>query len=149
MNARLNTTRRATTLNLLIGSLALAAAALAPVAQAGELDPAPTGLSVASREDVRAEWLAAQRAGDLIVSTETGQTARDLAPQRYPHTPAVAVKTRREVRAETISAIRSGEVIDTETGKKLNQLYPTRYQHAQPAQAKGQIAAAPSLNSTY
>ncbi|HNB42691.1 MAG TPA: hypothetical protein PLL72_00705 [Burkholderiaceae bacterium] len=149
MTARLTTTRRATALNLILGSLALAAAALAPAAQAGELDAAPTGLSVASREQVRAEWLAAQRAGDLVVSAETGQTARDLAPQRYPHAPEVAVKTRRDVRAETINAIRSGDVIDTETGLKLNQLYPTRYQHAQPAQAKGQIAAAPSLNSTY
>jgi len=149
MSTRLNTTRRATALNLLIGSLALAAATLAPTARAGELDPEPSGLSIASREQVRAEWLAAQRAGDLIVSAETGQTARDLAPQRYPHAAEVAGKTRSEVRAETISAIRSGDVLNLATGQKLNQLFPTRYPHAQPAQAKGQIAAAPSVSTTY
>lgn len=149
MTARLNTSRRATALNLLLGSLALAAAGLAPVAQAGELDPAPAGTSVASRDEVRAEWAAAQRSGDLVVSAETDQTARDLAPQRYPHPAEVAVKTRSEVRAETINAIRSGDVIDTETGLKLNQLHPTRYPHAQAAQGQGRIAAAPSLNSTY
>lgn len=149
MTAHLNTTRRATALNLILGSLALAAAALAPAAQAGELDAAPTGLSVASREQVRAEWAAAQRAGELIVASETNQTAQDLAPSRYPHALDLAVKTRREVRAETINAIRSGDIVDTETGLKLNQLYPTRYPHAHSAQAKGQVAAAPSQQSVY
>lgn len=150
MTARLNTARRATALNLLLGTLALTAAALAPTVQAGELDPAPAGLSVASREQVRAEWADAQRNGELIVASETGQTARDLAPQRYPHPATVVTKTRREVRSETINAIRSGDVIDTETGLKLNQLYPTRYRHSTttPA-AKGQIAAAPSANDQH
>jgi len=146
MTARLNTTRRATALNLLLGTLALAAATLAPAAQAGELDPEPAGLSVASREQVRAEWADAQRNGELVASAETGQTARDLAPQRYPKPAAVVLKTRREVRAETINAIRSGDVIDAETGLKLNQLHPTRYQHSNATPAKGQIAAAPSVN---
>jgi hypothetical protein len=85
----------------------------------------------------------------LVVSAETGQTARDLAPQRYPHAADVIVKTRREVRAETINAIRSGDVIDTETGLKLNQLYPTRYHHVQAVQATGQIAAAPSVSHQH
>jgi len=121
-------------LNLLLGSLALAAATLAPLAQAGELDPAPSGQSVASRAEVRADREAAVRNGTVVLSAETGQTARDANPKRYPQPAKTDTKSRQEVRAETVQAIRSGDVIDAETGKKLNELNPKHYAKApQPA----------------
>ena len=36
-----------------------------------------------SRAEVRAELIAAQRAGNFIVNAELGQTARDMYPERY------------------------------------------------------------------
>ena len=129
------TTRSASALNLLLGSLALAAATLAPLAQAGELDPAPAGGTAASRAEVRAERAAAVRNGD-VVNAETGQTAREANPKRYPQPAKAAAdtKTRQQVRAETVQAIRSGDVVDAESGKKLNELNPKRY--AKPAQSR-------------
>ena len=128
--------RRTSTLNLLLGALALGAATLAPLAQAGELDAGPVAHSTASREQVRAEWLAAQRSGDFVVNAETGQTAREANPKRYPQPAKAAAdtKTRQQVRAETVQAIRSGDVVDAESGKKLNELNPKRY--AKPAQSR-------------
>lgn len=125
-----NPLRRTSTLNLLLGALALGAATLAPLAQAGELDEAPVARSVANREQVRAEWLAAQRSGNFVVNAETGQTARDADPAHYTVAPTVITKSRREVRTETLQAIRAGDIIDAETGRKLNELNPQRYSRA-------------------
>lgn len=122
-------------LNLLLGSLALAAATLAPLAQAGELDPAPVGGTAASRAEVRAERDAAVRNGTIVVNTETGQTAREANPKRYPQPAKTDTKSRQDVRAETVQAIRSGDVIDAETGKKLNELNPKRYAKGPQARA--------------
>lgn len=48
---------------------------------------------------------------------------------------AAAPKTREQVRAELIEAQRTGDIVaDSESGKKLNELYPSRY----PAQAATQ-----------
>jgi len=121
-------------LNLLLGSLALAAATLAPIAHAGEVDPAPAGGTAASRAEVRADRAAAVRNGD-VVNTETGQTAREANPKRYPQAAKTETKSRQQVRAETVSAIRSGDVIDAESGKKLNELNPKRYAKAASAAA--------------
>lgn len=114
-------------LNLLLGTLTLAAAAQAPLAQAGELDPAPAGGTAASRAEVRADRAAAVRNGDVVVNAETGLTAREANPKRYPQAAKTETKSRQQVRAETVSAIRSGDVIDAESGKKLNELNPKRY----------------------
>jgi lipoprotein-anchoring transpeptidase ErfK/SrfK len=122
-------------LNLLLGSLALAAATLAPLAQAGELDPPLVGGTAASRAEVRAERAAAVRNGDIVVNAETGQTAREANPKRYPQPAKAETKSRQQVRTETVQAIRSGDVIDTESGKKLNELYPKRYAKAASAPA--------------
>lgn len=130
--------RRATTWTWLIGAASLAAAVWTPVAQAGELDPAPVAQSVASRDAVRAERAAALRNGDVVANAETGQTAREANPRRYPQSAPVAGKTRQQVRAETVQAIRSGDVIDAESGRKLNELNPKRYSQApgaRPAEA--------------
>lgn len=140
-------TSLSTALNLLLGTLALSAATLAPVAQAGELDPGPVVHSIATREQVRAEWEAAQRSGDFVVNAETGLTAREADPVHYAPQPHIATKTRKEVRAETLQAIRSGDIVDPESGRKLNELYPQRYKHAQPTQAKGQVAAIDALSA--
>jgi len=129
----------ASALNLLLGSLALAAATLAPVAHAGELDPAPTGGTAASRAEVRAERDAAVRNGD-VVNAETGHTAREANPARYPKPAKVETKSRQQVRAETIDAIRTGDVIDAESGKKLNELNPKRYAKAKAVQASASSA---------
>jgi len=136
------TTRSSSALNLLLGSLALAAATLAPLAQAGELDPAPTGGTAASRAEVRAERATAVRNGDVVVNAETGQTAREANPKRYPQPAKAAAdtKTRQQVRAETVTAIRSGDVIDAESGKKLNELNPKRYAKAKAAAASASDA---------
>jgi hypothetical protein len=122
--------RRTSTLNLLLGALALGAATLAPLAQAGELDAGPVAHSTASRDQVRAEWQAAQRSGDFVVNAETGQTARQADPAHYAAAPAVITKSRREVRSETLQAIRAGDMLDAETGRKLNELNPRRYSQA-------------------
>lgn len=133
----MSTTRSSSALNLLLGSLALTAATLAPLAHAGELDPAPVGGTAASRAEVRAERAAAVRNGD-IANSETGLTARETNPKRYPKPVQASAdaKTRQQVRAETVDAIRSGDVIDAESGKKLNELNPKRY-----AKAKAKAAA--------
>jgi hypothetical protein len=127
--------RSSSALNLLFGSLALAAATLAPLAHAGELDAAPAGGTAASRADVRAERAAAVRNGDVVVNAETGQTAREANPKRYPQPVQASAdaKSRQQVRAETVAAIRSGDVVDAESGKKLNELNPKRYAKAKAA----------------
>ena len=45
-------------------------------------------------------------------------------------TSAVITKSRREVRSETLQAIRAGDMLDAETGRKLNELNPRRYSQA-------------------
>ena len=55
-----------------------------------------------TREQVRAELIAAQRAGDVIVNAELGNTARTVQH---------AGKTRAQVLAELIDAQRVGDVI--------------------------------------
>lgn len=125
MNARYSSA-----LNVLLGSLALATATLAPLAQASELDPAPAGGTAASRAEVRAAREAAVRNGTVVVNAETGQTAREANPKRYPQSAPTETKSRQQVRTETVQAIRSGDVVDAETGKKLNELNPKRYPKA-------------------
>lgn len=94
----------------------LAFAAAAAVAQTG-----------ADREQVKRDFDAARRNGELIVSAETGLTERELYPQRYPAR-TVASKTREQVRAEFADAQRSGQLVaNGETGLTAAQLNPTRY----------------------
>ena len=80
---------------------------------------------------MRAELRAAERNGDLIADNESGRTAREINPGRYPKQAVTQAKTREQVKAELAEAVRKGDVIaDGESGKKLNELYPSRYPKA-------------------
>lgn len=79
---------------------------------AGNLPPVVT--STKSVEQVRAELIAAQRAGEVIVNGELGTTATSM------HS---AGKSRTDVVAEVIQARSSGNyVVNAELGTKANQL---------------------------
>ena len=105
-----------------VSAIALAVAALS-AGQALAQDATPK-----TREQVRAELLEAQRSGDIIVNSETGQTAREMFPGLYAERAVAAGKTRAEVKAELAEAIRKGDLMaDGETGRKLNELFPGRY----------------------
>jgi len=58
--------------------IAVSLATLATCASAGVFDDAPP-----TRAEVRAQYLEAQKNGDLVVG-ENGETARDLNPGAYP-----------------------------------------------------------------
>lgn len=83
-----------------IGSLFALPAVANNEIDAGNL---PAGVTPSmTREHVRAELIAAQRAGDVIVNAELGNTARTV---RH------AGKSREQVLAELIAAQRAGDVI--------------------------------------
>ncbi|MCY1545720.1 hypothetical protein D9M68_816730 [compost metagenome] len=111
MNTRLSVV--AIALSTLVAGHALAA------------DPA----AAKSREQVRAELAEAQRTGDLIADSETGQRFNQIYSNLYPQAAAASVgKTRDEVKAELAEARRNGDLIaDGETGQRFNQLYPEQY----------------------
>jgi len=70
-----------------------------------------------STEQVRAELVQAQRAGEVIVNAELGTTAKQGAPMQH------AAKSREEVRAELEQAYRSGDMIlNAELGTTANRL---------------------------
>jgi len=54
------------------------------------LYPHPAVDAAKSRQQVKAELAEARRHGDLVAVGETGQTYRDLYPQRYGTKPATA-----------------------------------------------------------
>lgn len=75
---------------------------------------APVAVSAKSRADVRAELVAAQRAGEVIVNGELGTTARSLHAEG---------KSRAQVIAEVEQARRSGNYIaNAELGTQADQL---------------------------
>jgi hypothetical protein len=76
---------------------------------------APTAAtSTQSRVDVRAELIAAQRAGQVVENAELGTTAQSSH---------AAGKSRAEVVTEVVQARRSGNyIINAELGTKANQL---------------------------
>jgi hypothetical protein len=64
---------------------------------------------------VRAELLAAQRAGDVVVNAELGTTAK--------HAEQLSTKSRADVRAEVRDARLSGDyIVNAELGTTANQL---------------------------
>ena len=75
--------------------------------QALAADPA----TAKTRDEVRAEYLQAQRNGDVIVNGEIGLTARQLNPGLYPVQASAAGKTRADVQAELNDAVNSGAVV--------------------------------------
>ncbi|MEO8717098.1 MAG: hypothetical protein ABI423_02635 [Burkholderiales bacterium] len=82
-----------------------------------EIDPgytAPMSVSSKSVEQVRAELIAAQRAGDVVVNAELGTTEKSMQ---------TAGKSRAEVLAEVAQSRRTGNyIVNAELGTKANQL---------------------------
>lgn len=62
-----------------------------------------------TREEVRAEWQAAHRSGDLIAMGELGLTERELRPGSYPAV-VQPTRARSQVREELAQAMRAGDV---------------------------------------
>ncbi len=120
-------------------SIALAVAALVT----GHAQAADVGKT---REQVRAELAEAQRTGDIAASKDmgvdefastVGRKLNELNPAAYPTKPAVAGKTREQVRAELAEAQRTGDIAANKdmgadeytsaAGRKLNELFPSNY----------------------
>lgn len=79
-----------------------------------------------TREQVRAEFLEAQRTGDIMDYT-FDKKLNELYPGRYPAKAAVQGKTREQVRAEFLDAQRTGDIMNYVFDMKLSELYPSRY----------------------
>jgi len=78
---------------------------------------APTAVFAKSRADVRAELVAAQNAGEVVVNAELGTTAKPAGSMQH------AGKTRDEVRDEVVQARRAGNfIVNGELGTTANQL---------------------------
>ena len=87
--------------------------------QAGVAAKAP-GLT---RAQVRADFIAARDAGELIVG-ENGEKAKELNPQWYPaHAAKAPTLSRAEVKKEVIAAQRKGTL---DTNDTLRDSYPAR-----------------------
>lgn len=80
----------------------------------------PTVMPSKSTEQVRAELVAAQRAGLWVVNAELGNLARPPV--------MLASKSRDQVRAELVAAQRAGEmIVNAELGVTAREVYPARY----------------------
>jgi hypothetical protein len=74
----------------------------------------PMAVSAKSLEQVRADLIAAQRAGDVIVNAELGTTASSMQ---------TAGKSRADVVAEVAQSRRTGDyIVNAELGTKASQL---------------------------
>jgi hypothetical protein len=108
--------------------------------------PAKPAVAGKTREQVRAELAEAQRTGDIVASKDAGndeyasgvgRKLNELNPAAYPAKPAVAGKTREQVRAELAEAQRTGDIVASKdlgadeyasgAGRKLNELFPNNY----------------------
>lgn len=109
-----------------------------------------------TRAQVKADLLAAQANGDIIVG-ENGETARELNPRLYSATSVAikAPKSRSEVRAEFLAAQKSGDLIIGENGERARDLNAHAFTaNAVPADAVAHptVAAgrrARAVDSTY
>jgi hypothetical protein len=106
--------------------------------------PAKTVVAGKTRDQVRAELAEAQRTGDIAANKDqgdefsagNGRKLNELFPAAYPAKPAVAGKTREQVRAELAEAQRTGDIVasndrgdeySASNGRKLNELFPNNY----------------------
>ena len=102
-------------------AIVLAVAAVA----SGSAFAADGGLS---RDQVKAELAAAQRAGNVIANGETGALAKDMFPSLYPAAQATASLSRDQVKAELAAAQRAGNVMaNGETGQTVADLNPAQF----------------------
>lgn len=85
---------------------------------------APT--SQVDRATVQAELKAAIADGDLEVG-DSGHTAREITPSRYPAGAAVAGLTRSEVRQELAQAVRTGQLPRGDLDITDAEVAPQRY----------------------
>jgi hypothetical protein len=96
-----------------------------------------------TREQVRAEYLAARQAGD-IHEGETGTTQRESFPRLYPADSSLAPnKSRALVRAELSAALRAGTVVTGEDAMAPRDLFPADYPPAtsRPGKTREQVRA--------
>jgi|KBSSwiStaDraftv2_1062776.scaffolds.fasta_scaffold81584_3 predicted RNase H-like HicB family nuclease len=88
-----------------------------------------------TRDQVRAEFEAARRAGTLLGAGESSLTLREQQPQNFAAHQAIVTKTREEVLAELDVARRSGNLLAAgDAGLLLNEVHPQSY----PARALAQ-----------
>jgi len=81
-----------------------------------------------TRAEVRAEFEAARRSGDLLADGESSLRQNELHPSMFPQRTVVASKTRAQVRAELAEAQRNGDIVAAgESGLKLNEIHPSLY----------------------
>ncbi|MDZ4295045.1 MAG: DUF4148 domain-containing protein, partial [Hydrogenophaga sp.] len=81
---------------------------------------------------------------NMPANGESGVLLNQVNPGRYAPQNMEAGKTRAEVKAELMEALRTGDVMaNNETGEKLKDLYPGLYptSHTVSAQAAGQLNA--------
>lgn len=103
-------------LAVLLGSL-FAVPAFANYEMFGNGIAPQTAAAEKSRDEVRAEMIAAKQQGNWMFNAELGTVSRPSAPSTY------AGKSRDEVRAELEQAYRSGEMIaNAELGTTFAQL---------------------------
>jgi len=89
---------------VLVGGLFAVPALANPTLANYEIDagnPAPSAAATQTREQVLANLVAAQRAGQVVVNAELGTMAKEPEP--------VAGKTREQVREEILEVQRSGK----------------------------------------
>jgi hypothetical protein len=102
--------------------------------------PVQSAASNTSRDAVRAEYLRAAAAGEVVAS---GDRASRLAA---PTVAQASGTTREQVRAEYFRAVRQGDIVQSgDIGIKLNQMFPTQYQNADRAERVAATGAAAQL----
>ena len=78
------------------------------------------------KKAISAGFVAAAFVGTLSQAAEaTGYS--ELDAMQYAAAPETVGKTRAQVNVELAEAIRTGDIIDTDTGHKLNELHPSFY----------------------
>lgn len=102
--------------------------------------PVQNAASNTTRDAVRAEYLRAAAAGDVMASGD--RASRLDAP-----TVAQATGTTREqVRAEYQRAVRQGDIVQSgDIGSKLNEMFPTQYQRTERAERLASTGSAAQL----
>ena len=104
----------------------------------GDIHPAQGATSTLTRAQVRAE-LARWVADGMAQVGETGVTAAEINPSRYPQT-LVSGLTRGQVRTELAMAGRYGGIPFGEIGLTPAQLNPSRYAEARERDRQGSYA---------
>ena len=95
-----------------------------------------------TREQVKAELVAAQRTGNVFANSETGLLAKDMFPSQYPAEYTTAEMSREQVKAELVAAQRAGNVIaNGESGQTVAALNPARFPAAVSTKTRAEVKA--------